>query len=138
MAKARVLSERRPEFGLLETLAHDARTGFRHLEAHLDRLRASARYFGFTYDEGAVRDALDKAVVEVGGPARVRCVLHRDGVCGGRGVAHACGAGRAGPPRRRRAERSTPAIRSCTTRRPSGSATSTRPPDTPAPTTSCW
>lgn len=79
VAKARVLSERRPEFGLLETLAHDPGTGFRHLEAHLERLRSSARYFGFTYDEGAVRDALDKAVVEFGGAARVRCVVGRDG-----------------------------------------------------------
>jgi para-aminobenzoate synthetase/4-amino-4-deoxychorismate lyase len=79
LAKARVLTERRPEFGLLETLAHVPDTGFRHLEAHLDRLRSSARYFGFTYDEGAVRDALAKAVVEVDGPARVRCVIHRAG-----------------------------------------------------------
>ncbi len=79
VAKARVLSERRPEFGLLETLAHDPETGFRHLDAHLDRLRASARYFGFTYDEGGVRDAIAKAVVEVDGRARVRCVIQRDG-----------------------------------------------------------
>ena len=79
VAKARVLSERRPEFGLLETLAHTPDSGFRHLEAHLDRLRSSARYFGFTYDEGAVRDALHKAVVEADGRARVRCVIHRDG-----------------------------------------------------------
>ena len=78
-AKARVLSERRPEFALLETLAHDPEGGFRHLEAHLERLRASARYFGFTHDEGAVRDALDKAVVGQAGPSRVRCVLRRDG-----------------------------------------------------------
>jgi para-aminobenzoate synthetase/4-amino-4-deoxychorismate lyase len=79
LAKARILSERRPEFGLLETLALDPERGFRHLEAHLDRLRSSARYFGFTYDEGGVRDALAKAIVEVDGPARVRCVIQRDG-----------------------------------------------------------
>jgi para-aminobenzoate synthetase / 4-amino-4-deoxychorismate lyase len=79
VSKARVLSERRPEFSLLETLAHDPATGFRRLDAHLDRLRSSARYFGFTYDEGTVRDALDKAVVETDGMARVRCVLQRDG-----------------------------------------------------------
>jgi para-aminobenzoate synthetase / 4-amino-4-deoxychorismate lyase len=79
VAKARVLSLRRPEFGLLETLAHDPDTGFRHLDAHLDRLRASARYFGFTYDEGGVSEALAKAVVEVDGRARVRCVIGRDG-----------------------------------------------------------
>jgi para-aminobenzoate synthetase/4-amino-4-deoxychorismate lyase len=79
VAKARVLSERRPEFALLETLAHDPESGFPHLDAHLDRLRSSARYFGFTYDEGTVRDALDKAVVDVDGAARVRCVIGRDG-----------------------------------------------------------
>jgi para-aminobenzoate synthetase/4-amino-4-deoxychorismate lyase len=78
-AKARVLSERRPEFELLETLAHHPVAGFRFLAAHLDRLRASARYFGFTYDEGAVREALEKAVAGADGPVRVRCVARRDG-----------------------------------------------------------
>jgi para-aminobenzoate synthetase/4-amino-4-deoxychorismate lyase len=78
-AKARVLSVRRPEFDLLETLAHDPSRGYRHLLGHLERLRASARYFGFTYDEGAVRAALEKAVVGIDGPARVRCVVRRDG-----------------------------------------------------------
>jgi para-aminobenzoate synthetase / 4-amino-4-deoxychorismate lyase len=78
-AKARVLSERRHELDLLETLAYDPAAGFVHLDAHLERLRASARYFGFTHDEGAVRDALAKAVVGADGPARVRCVARRDG-----------------------------------------------------------
>jgi para-aminobenzoate synthetase/4-amino-4-deoxychorismate lyase len=78
-AKTRVLSERRPDFDLLETLAYERARGFRHLEAHLERLRASARYFGFTYDEGAVREVLEKAVVGLDGALRVRCVARRDG-----------------------------------------------------------
>jgi para-aminobenzoate synthetase/4-amino-4-deoxychorismate lyase len=80
VAKARVLTARRPRFDLLETLLHEPRTGFRRLEAHLARLAASARYFGFPYDEGAARDALDAAVGRIAdGPARVRLLLDRSG-----------------------------------------------------------
>lgn len=60
VAKARVLTARRPPFRLLESLRHDPGTGFARLDEHLARLRASADYHGFTYHEAAVVDALDR------------------------------------------------------------------------------
>ena len=80
IAKARVLTARRPRFDLLETLLHEPGAGYRRLQGHLERLRSSAAYFGFRYDDAAVRDALDKAAAEVPGkPARVRLLLSRGG-----------------------------------------------------------
>src|SRR6266545_3837996 len=49
VAKARVLTARRPRFELLETLRHEPASGFRHLPEHLARLEASAHYFGFAF-----------------------------------------------------------------------------------------
>ena len=47
VAKSRVLTARRPDFELLETMRLDPAEGVRHLDRHLDRLAASADYFGF-------------------------------------------------------------------------------------------
>jgi para-aminobenzoate synthetase/4-amino-4-deoxychorismate lyase len=79
VAKARVLTVRRPPFSLFETVRYEPREGFQHLNAHLRRLASSARYFGFAYDEQGVAEALDKAVAGEDVPVRVRCVLARDG-----------------------------------------------------------
>jgi para-aminobenzoate synthetase/4-amino-4-deoxychorismate lyase len=79
VAKAQVLTVRRPPFRLLETLAHDPAEGFRRLEHHLDRLRSSAAYFGFAYDEDAVRSSLDAEAARFDGPARIRLLLDRRG-----------------------------------------------------------
>jgi para-aminobenzoate synthetase / 4-amino-4-deoxychorismate lyase len=80
VAKARVLTARRPPVRLLETLAFEPGSGYRRLEEHLTRLRASAAYLGMTLDEDAVRGALDR---EAGRfetkPARVRLVVDRRG-----------------------------------------------------------
>ena len=51
VAKARVLTARRPSFELLETMRHDPIEGVRHLDRHLERLRSSAEHFGFRFDE---------------------------------------------------------------------------------------
>ncbi len=78
LAKARVLTARRPRFELYETLRHDPATGFRHLERHLARLRSSAGYFGFMFDEQAVTDALVRSVSRFPDrPTRVRVSLDR-------------------------------------------------------------
>jgi len=79
VAKARVLTARRPPVRLLETLAHEPGTGYRRLEEHLERLRASSAYLGMALDEGAVRDALDRAAGRFTKPARVRLVVDRRG-----------------------------------------------------------
>ncbi len=77
--KSRVLVERRPPFELFETLAWLPNEGYRHLDEHLARLRASARYFGFALDEDEIRTELEKRAADVSGPVRVRLTLSRGG-----------------------------------------------------------
>ena len=80
VAKARVLTARRPRFELLETLRHEPASGFRHRIEHLARLEASARYFGFAFVRSDAEAVLEKAVAELGGAEGVvRLLLARDG-----------------------------------------------------------
>jgi para-aminobenzoate synthetase/4-amino-4-deoxychorismate lyase len=80
LAKARVLTAARPAFELFEAIRHDEDGGFRHLAEHLDRLGASARYFGFRFDPEAATSALKRAADERGaGDLRIRLTLARDG-----------------------------------------------------------
>lgn len=67
-------------FQLIETLLYRRTDGFWLLERHLGRLHASAEYFGYRYDEAAVREALDVAVDGAQSDAlRVRLTLGEDG-----------------------------------------------------------
>jgi para-aminobenzoate synthetase/4-amino-4-deoxychorismate lyase len=80
LAKARVLTAARPAFELFEALRHDAEEGFGHLPEHLERLGASARYFGFRFEPETAIAALKRAALEGGGGAlRLRLTLARDG-----------------------------------------------------------
>ena len=80
VANTRVLTARRPRFDLFETLLREPGRGYRRLDLHLDRLRASAAYFGFRLDEAAVTSALDAAAAQARDlPARVRLTVSRDG-----------------------------------------------------------
>jgi para-aminobenzoate synthetase / 4-amino-4-deoxychorismate lyase len=80
VAKARVLTARRPHLELYETVRHDPETGFRHLERHLARLRASAAYFGFAYDHGSVAGAFAREAARFPDrAARIRVTLDRLG-----------------------------------------------------------
>jgi para-aminobenzoate synthetase / 4-amino-4-deoxychorismate lyase len=88
VAKARVLTARRPYFELYETVRHSPSEGFRHLDRHLARLRASAGYFGFTYDEVAVTAALEREAARFPDrAARVRVTIDRRGKVGSGAVA---------------------------------------------------
>ncbi|WP_246860525.1 aminodeoxychorismate synthase component I [Noviherbaspirillum sp. UKPF54] len=81
--KAAFLTGLPNEFELLETIYATRKGGCRHLDLHLQRLSASARYFGFQYDQSRVRAALrgtcDALPPEV--PHRLRLALRRDGGC---------------------------------------------------------
>lgn len=80
VAKAAVLTARRPGFELLETMRHDPAEGVKHLDLHLRRLADSADYFGFRCDETHVREAVEKAVASAApAPCRVRLALSKDG-----------------------------------------------------------
>ena len=82
LAKAKVLTAARPAFELFETIAHEPGVGFRHLDEHLERMGASARYFGFRFDPEAAIAKLKGAVAERGDACRVRLTLERDGAHG--------------------------------------------------------
>jgi para-aminobenzoate synthetase/4-amino-4-deoxychorismate lyase len=80
LAKARVLTTARPSFALVETLRHDPAEGLLHLAEHLERLGASARYFGFRFEPESAAAALKAAALDSGGgPLRLRLTLSRDG-----------------------------------------------------------
>ncbi len=78
LTKSRVLTERRPGFELLESL------GFRDgevlwLDRHLDRIEASADYFGFAFDREAALNAILRSSSGADGEAKIRLVVDRSG-----------------------------------------------------------
>ncbi|AJP58574.1 aminodeoxychorismate synthase component I [Pandoraea vervacti] len=79
--KARFLSALDPGFELFETMQATRESGIAHLDRHLARLQASARYFGFTFDEAALRAQLAAVVATLGGDDihRVRLALSHNG-----------------------------------------------------------
>ena len=56
--KSRVLTERRPEFSLLESLLWTPDDGYALLDFHIDRLTDSAEYFGYPVNADEVRREL--------------------------------------------------------------------------------
>jgi para-aminobenzoate synthetase/4-amino-4-deoxychorismate lyase len=80
VAKARVLTARRPSFRLLETLLHEPAKGFRRLHEHLRRLHDSAEYFGFALNEREVLAVAEREAARFPGRlARVRLLVDRRG-----------------------------------------------------------
>jgi len=82
--KARVLGTPIPDsgFSLLETMLWSSSGGFGLLEAHLERLQASAEYFDFAFDRAAVEgrlEALGNSLSPLG-KHRVRLLLRRNGL----------------------------------------------------------
>jgi para-aminobenzoate synthetase/4-amino-4-deoxychorismate lyase len=76
--KAAFLARAVPEFQLLETLLWDGE--YRLLDEHLERMKDSAAYFGFQFDERKVRTALQKFADHMGREMqRVRVTSSRDG-----------------------------------------------------------
>ncbi len=73
-AKAAILYYRQPEFDLLESLLFDGE--FYLLDDHLDRLAASARYFGIPVDTGTLRTSLTRRSNEwAKSPHKVRLLV---------------------------------------------------------------
>ncbi|MHB1670183.1 chorismate-binding protein, partial [Thiomonas sp.] len=87
LLKARFATALDPGFGLIETFAarRDAPGGSQNAEqinAHLQRLAKSARYFGFRLDLRALRDAIAAAHAKLPAtPHRTRIELRHDGSC---------------------------------------------------------
>lgn len=77
LLKAKFLRDTAPAFQLFETMRL-AEGKYYLLARHLARLEASARHFGFHYDEAACRAALEE-VRQIHPLARVKLTLHHDG-----------------------------------------------------------
>jgi para-aminobenzoate synthetase / 4-amino-4-deoxychorismate lyase len=78
-AKARFLTEIKPDFMLFETLLFN-NDGLMRLEKHLERLKQSAGFFGFKYDEPAVRTAILRAARTIAKKrGRIKLTLSWDG-----------------------------------------------------------
>ncbi len=76
--KACLLSYPVPDFRLLESILYDGE--YFLLDEHLERLAASADYFGFDMDPARVQEALGAAARgQAPGPQKVRLLVSRDG-----------------------------------------------------------
>jgi para-aminobenzoate synthetase/4-amino-4-deoxychorismate lyase len=80
--KASFLTGLANDFELFETMHATQAEGCRHLDLHLQRLRSSAAYFGFAYDEQEIRSRLQQACNTLSaGEHRMRLALNQAGVC---------------------------------------------------------
>jgi para-aminobenzoate synthetase/4-amino-4-deoxychorismate lyase len=79
LAKGLFARESRPEFQLIETILVEDGAGYFLLERHLERMRRSAAYFGFTFRHDPIRNALVKRSTDLAGTHKVRLVLSRTG-----------------------------------------------------------
>ncbi len=82
LTKARVLTQPRPEFQLLETMLWEPGSGIFLLNEHMQRLGKSAAYFDVPLDVYAIQEELDRVVSEFDeSPRRLRLLVSRDGMC---------------------------------------------------------
>jgi para-aminobenzoate synthetase/4-amino-4-deoxychorismate lyase len=80
LVKASILTRRDPEFELLESIGWDPAAGFALLPGHLERLAASAAYFGFPpLASSRIDAALARSVEGHSKPAKIRLRVARDG-----------------------------------------------------------
>jgi para-aminobenzoate synthetase / 4-amino-4-deoxychorismate lyase len=66
-------------FDLIETMAFTPEKGIPLLELHLERLKASARELGFSFDRHAVRNAIQALCFDSDKPVRLRLAASRGG-----------------------------------------------------------
>src|SRR5690606_5473596 len=62
LLKMKFLTDPPKSFELIETMLYEPGKGIFLEERHLSRLQGSAAYFGFAYDEAAVRAAIAEAL----------------------------------------------------------------------------
>jgi para-aminobenzoate synthetase/4-amino-4-deoxychorismate lyase len=80
LTKARVLTQPRPDFQLLETMLWEPESGIFLLNEHLQRLGKSAAYFDIPLDTHAVYKGVEETVQQLDPiPYRIRLLVSRDG-----------------------------------------------------------
>ena len=68
-----------PGFFLIETMKFDPEAGIAFLEAHLERMKASASELGFGFDRHSARNAIQALCFDLDAPARLRLTCARSG-----------------------------------------------------------
>ncbi|MCF7818157.1 MAG: aminodeoxychorismate synthase component I [Kiritimatiellales bacterium] len=80
LTKARVLTQPRPDFQLLETMLWEPESGIFLLDEHLQRLGKSAAYFDVPLDQYAILQALEEIIHTCAGVNfKMRLLVARDG-----------------------------------------------------------
>jgi para-aminobenzoate synthetase/4-amino-4-deoxychorismate lyase len=81
--KAQFLTGLAHGFELFETMHASRSHGCRHFTLHMQRLQASAEYFGFVYDANSIRENVRRAceALAAGIEYRLRLALSEDGAC---------------------------------------------------------
>ena len=80
--KMKVLMSNPDEFKLFEAILWTPREGFFLVEQHISRLRDSAQYFAFQFDEAVLRGRLEGIASTLSAePHKVRLTLAKDGAC---------------------------------------------------------
>ncbi len=79
LAKAAFMTVGARRFDLIETMAFDPSSGILRLEAHLARLKKSAKMLGFFCDRHAVRNELQAATFRLQEAKRIRLLLAGSG-----------------------------------------------------------
>jgi para-aminobenzoate synthetase/4-amino-4-deoxychorismate lyase len=79
LLKARILDYGRSDFSLLETMRWNPVTSWYWLDRHLERLAASAEYFGVPVDVAMIVSRLEAAVDGIREESRVRLTVTRGG-----------------------------------------------------------
>ncbi|MGH1352192.1 MAG: aminodeoxychorismate synthase component I [Methyloligellaceae bacterium] len=78
--KMKFVSDAVTDFQLIETYAYSPEEGYHYYNYHIERLRKSAAYFNYRFDQAAVEAALRETEEEIrGGYYRVRLLLSADG-----------------------------------------------------------
>jgi para-aminobenzoate synthetase/4-amino-4-deoxychorismate lyase len=79
--KALFFTQKRKEFQLIETMRWSKKTGFFLLPYHLDRLRSSAAYFNFSFNEEKIKQGLKRMsrCLNPGFAYRIRLLLFSEG-----------------------------------------------------------
>lgn len=79
LAKGRFAAVQDTNVDLIETMAFDPANGIARLEAHLERMKASAAALEFEFDRHAARNTLHAVTFHQEQPAKVRMMLSKSG-----------------------------------------------------------
>jgi len=81
LLKAEFLTHDFQPFDLIETFKWDPEEGYAFRDEHLGRLKSSAEYFGFQFEEETLNRVLDEHIADVAetSPLRVRLLLSKRG-----------------------------------------------------------